>query len=186
MPTTYEVEQKFRVDLDQVDGLRQRLERAAICWQPAIEQVDRYFRHPQRDFAETDEALRIRSVGTWNCVTYKGPKIDQVTKTRREIEIPFDPGSLSAEQFANLLTALSFEPVREVRKTRRGGQLPWQGRKFEVALDELPGLGNFVELETLADEPELEAARQSLLALSQHLGLQQVERRSYLEMLLEG
>ena len=50
------------------------------------EQVDTYFSHPARDFAATDEALRIRSIDQENFVTYKGPKLDATTKTRREID----------------------------------------------------------------------------------------------------
>ena len=43
---------------------------------------------PCRDFAQTDEALRIRTVGDTSFVTYKGPKLDATTKTRRELELP--------------------------------------------------------------------------------------------------
>ena len=81
-----EVEQKFAVpDLGQLQT--RLLELGAKAGEPQL-QVDQYFAHPARDFAQTDEALRIRRIGQSNFVTYKGPKIDATTKTRRELELP--------------------------------------------------------------------------------------------------
>lgn len=178
----FEVEQKYPVD--DVAPLLPAL--AALGAESAGEcqQADRYFNHPQHDFAATDEALRIRSVGEENFVTYKGPKIDPTTKTRREIELPLAQGNAAAHEFGELLEVLGFRPVAWVRKTRREFQLTWQGRPFAVALDNVAGLGQFVELETQADERELSAARDCLQALADQLGLSRSERRSYLELLL--
>ena len=98
---------------------------------PAIGQSDRYFAHPSRDFARTDEALRIRTVGASSFVTYKGPKIDVTTKTRRELELPLDPGDADGSQFAELLTALGFTPVAVVRKQRCPFHIDHAGRRVE-------------------------------------------------------
>ena len=53
------------------------------------DQVDEYFNHPCRDFAVTDEALRLRKDPDGK-MTYKGPKLDRTTKTREEIEMDID------------------------------------------------------------------------------------------------
>ena len=147
-------------------------------------QIDRYYAHPARDFAQTDEALRIRRVSESNFVTYKGPKLDQQTKTRREIEIPLPPGEEGFSQFAALLEALGFRIVAEVRKLRRIARIDWQGFHVEVALDDVEGVGHFVELEIAADPAQLAGAKAALATLAEHLGLQGGERRSYLELLL--
>ena len=77
----YEVELKFPVaDLGAIEA---RLVELGTRFDEAVTQVDRYFAHPARDFARTDEALRIRQVGNACYVTYKGPKVDAATKTRR-------------------------------------------------------------------------------------------------------
>jgi adenylate cyclase class IV len=55
----------------------------------------------------------------------------------------------------------------------------------EVAVDEVDRLGSFVELEVLASEKTLDAARACVVSLAAELGLSVSERRSYLEMLLE-
>ena len=149
-----------------------------------ILQVDRYFNHPQRDFAGTDEALRIRTVGASNCVTYKGPKIDSQTKTRRELELPIEADEVGAEQFAELLVVLGFREVASVTKRRSLAQIGWCDFVFEVALDDVEGLARFIEIETEADEEELDGAKESMLSLAKYLGLQDSEQRGYLDMLL--
>jgi predicted adenylyl cyclase CyaB len=88
------------------------------------------------------------------------------------------------EAWRELLLALGFRPVAEVRKSRRLGLLRWQGREVEVALDTLPTLGSFVEFELSADEAEVDGARQALLALAAQLELHEGVRTSYLELLL--
>ena len=113
----FEVEQKHRVD--DVAALDARLAERGVTLGPPVEQSDQYFAHPCRDFARTDEALRIRTVGEASFVTYKGPKLDATTKTRRELELPLDPSDADGSQFAELLTALGFTPVATVRKQRR-------------------------------------------------------------------
>src|SRR5438067_687125 len=100
----YEVEQKHRVT--NTDELLARLSGRGVIVGEAIEQLDQYFAHPCRDFAKTDEALRIRTVGDKSFVTYKGPKLDTTTKTRHELELPLDPQDATGSRFAELLSAL--------------------------------------------------------------------------------
>lgn len=180
---TYEVELKF--PLPNFERILPRLAQLAAHPQPAIHQVDRYFTHPQRDFAHTDEALRLRSVGDSNYITYKGPVIDRQTKTRHEIEIAYAGGEASASQFAEMLTILGFREVRTVRKRRTPYDLTWEERRLELALDEVQELGCFLEIEGLAEPPEREAVRDSILRLAEQLGLANPERKSYLCLLLE-
>ena len=85
-----EIEQKYPVD--DLQQVRKTLEALGATIESPICQVDLYFRHPVRNFVQTDEALRLRQVGEENFITYKGPKIDAETKTRREIELPLEPG----------------------------------------------------------------------------------------------
>lgn len=179
----YEVESKFPVLT--LEPIAQRLQALGANPEPGVHQLDRYYGHPARDFAATDEALRLRCVGKENRFTYKGPKIDAATKTRREIELPLAPGADAAATAGALLEALGFHLVAEVAKRRRGATFSWQGRAFHAALDEVDGLGFFVELETAADEAGLEEARAALASLVDHLELANPERRSYLELCLQ-
>lgn len=179
---TLEVEQKFRVD--DLSALLARLAKHAVALGDVVTQRDDYFNHPLKDFAETDEALRIRSCGEENRVTYKGPKRSLQTKTRCELELPIAPGSTGRAQFRELLLALGFRPVKMIEKRRRTGLLTWKQWEVEVAVDQVVGLGDFAELEIAAEESQFAAAEQALLSLAETLELVQVERRSYLEMTL--
>jgi predicted adenylyl cyclase CyaB len=115
----FEVEQKFAVE--SFDAIEQQLHERGVELSPPIAQADRYFAHPSRDFATTDEALRIRQIEGENRITYKGPKLDQLTKTRREIELPLAGGTDHAEGCGELLVALGFSPRAVIRKQRRVG-----------------------------------------------------------------
>lgn len=178
----YEVEQKHPVS-DPATLEARLTELGATISGPQLE-VDLYFAHPARSFAETDEALRIRRRGQSSFITYKGPKVDRTTKTRREIELALPPGGDSAEAWQGLLEALGFAPVAEVRKLRRKAVIPWQGRRVEGSLDEVQRLGTFAELELLSDAAGLQAAKACIASLAEALGLGPGERRSYLELLL--
>ncbi len=179
----FEVEQKF-VAVDPED-LARRIERLGASVAEPIHQLDVYYAHPSRNFAQTDEALRIRRVGMSNCVTYKGPKIDATTKTRREIEVPLGDGAEAAAGFAQLLESLGFFPVGRIKKRRRGAVVRWEDRRVTIALDDVEGVGHYIELEQMADARDLDSCRASLGRLADELGLSGSERRSYLELLLE-
>ncbi|MGC1273158.1 MAG: class IV adenylate cyclase [Planctomycetaceae bacterium] len=179
-----EVELKFRVADPQ--GVRDALQRLGGRSADSVEQVDTYFAHPARDFATTDEALRLRLVGDWGGVTYKGPLLDRETKSREETEIAFTGGAADAKRFAHVLERLGFRPVREVRKTRQAWSIAWDQCDVEIAFDDVTGLGTFVELETTSSRDGFEMAKQAVLALAEKLDLRDPERRSYLALLLSS
>lgn len=181
---SYEVEVKFRLSEDRAVVLS-KLQQLGATPGEEIAQADHYFNHPVRDFAETDEALRIRSVADQNWVTWKGPKIDSRTKTRREIELPMGDGTQTADQLSEVLQILGFRSVTVVRKTRRLHELTRNNRRFEIALDEVDELGSFLEVELIASEANLKSAQEAVLELASRLGLSQTEPRSYLGMLLQ-
>ena len=136
-----------------------KLAERGVAIGPPIAQSDQYFAHPCRNFAETDEALRIRTVGGTSYVTYKGPKLDATTKTRRELELPVASSDPDGSRFAALLAAVGFTPVLTVRKSRRPFVVSHKGLRVHGALDEVEGLGTFVELELSVDENGVDPAR---------------------------
>ncbi len=133
---------------------------------------DIYYNHPARDFASTDEALRIREDGGATVLTYKGPKIGTVSKTRVEEEVTVD----DVESLRKILEFLGFTESGSVVKIRERYHLG----EMEVCLDAVEGLGLFVELEKI--DVERERVEQELLAVARELGLDRFERRSYLEL----
>jgi adenylate cyclase class 2 len=184
---SFEVEQKYPVA--STAELMARLEQLGARPGEVQSQADCYYAHPQRDFARTDEALRLRSQGPRNTLTYKGPKIDADSKTRREVQTPIADGAASAEAADTLLRLLGFAPAGTVRKRRSLYYLGAAPQQVEIAVDDVEGLGQFVELElVVARGPEEAAAiaeaKRRLADVARQLGLEQQVRASYLEMVL--
>ncbi len=180
----FEIEIKFRVD--DLSALAGRLVARGAIPGPDEATVDHYLAHPARDFAQTDEALRIRRVGDENRVTYKGPKRGGPTKTREEIELPFGQGEESFAQMETLFQRLGFRPVATTAKVRTSYRIVVAGRRLDVCLDLAEGLGIFAEVETLVEDAEdLPAAQAAVLDLAGSLGLTELEPKSYLRMTLE-
>jgi adenylate cyclase class 2 len=168
-----EIEAKARIE--NIGEMKQRILASGGKHISTEAQHDTYFVHPSRDFAQTDEALRIRMVESEHFLTYKGPKLDRLTKTREEIEIKID----DAESMAKALKKLGFKEVATVSKTRGNYQLD----DYYVAVDDVEGLGHFIEIEKHADSYEPE----ELLEQLKKFGIEesQMERKSYLELLME-
>jgi len=136
-------------------------------------ELDRYFNHPSRDFKETDEALRIRRAANRNILTYKGPKIGTAAKSREEVEVEVK----NFEEMRSILLKLGFQEAGRVSKVR--DLYCWKDLK--IYLDQVEALGNFVEIEKKGvDRLTIE---RELLSLAKDLGLNRLERRSYLELL---
>src|SRR5262245_59929392 len=145
-----EIEVKYRVD--GFDFVESRLRRWGAPLIDERDDADTYFNAAHRDFARTDEALRIHQIGVHNFVTDKGPRIDRATKTRKEIELPLGAGLAHAADLMALLTALGFSSTATVRKHRRTYSLKRDHFDVEICLDQVEHLGNFVEIEIMAPE----------------------------------
>lgn len=169
------LEIEAKAAIENKEEIKQRILEAGGKYISTVTQSDIYFAHPSRDFMKTDEALRIREAGNEYTLTYKGPKLDKLTKTREEIEIKLD----DPVPMAGVLKMLGFMEVAPVVKTRSHYALG----DYQVALDEVEGLGHFIEIEKHADSYKPE----ELVELLKSLGVEEskMERRSYLELLLE-
>ena len=112
-------------------------------------------------------------------LTYKGPLLDEESKTRTEYETGVD----DAEAVAGVLSGLGFEPAATVEKRREF----WSHDEFTVTLDDVADLGEFVEIErAVDDEAAIEETRDEAIAALDRLGLDgsaQI-RTSYLGLLL--
>lgn len=184
---SFEVEIKFRMGhLGHTNLIRELKEMGARDGGKSI-QIDAYLSHPARDFAQTNEALRIRRIGDENRITYKGPRRPGPAKTREEIEVALAEGEDAYGRILLLFTNLGFQPVAAIRKTRRSYHLTYQGREVEVSLDVADDLGDFTEVEVIAaSEADLRPAQTAVVELAHELGLTEIEPRSYLRMFLES
>lgn len=169
---TYEVEIKARCgDPEEVRGRLEALE-AELVEERFDEDI--YYSHPCRDFGQTDEAFRVRKIGASTWLTYKGPKLRGTSKTRVEEEVAVGDAATAKR----LVEALGFSRVLDIRKNR----ILYRLNDIEICIDSVEDLGDFVELEIRSGE--IDAAEEKLFALAATLGLDEFERRSYLELLL--
>lgn len=169
-----EVESKFKSPgNEKVEKTLLRLGAKKIITQ-AMEDV--YFAHPSKDFGKTDEALRLRKQEAGAELTYKGPRMKtDNSKAREEVTLKTD-NPLTAQR---IVERLGFKEFLIVKKTRSSYVLD----KLRVDLDNVDGLGEYVELEVLTESPERAT---SLLELARkELGLEKPEPRTYLEMIVE-
>lgn len=175
-----EAEVKLRLDTDARTRLLGRLDALGARLVGELRQCDEYFAHPSRDFARSDEALRLRQTGAELRITYKGAKLDPPRKTREEIEFPL---GTDRETAARLLERLGFRSVARVEKLRREHRLADPPATL-VCLDEVDGLGSFCEIEIEAGS--VEEGRARLDARLVQLGLSDLPPlpESYLELLL--
>ena len=181
---SYEVELKYAVaDMPQ---LLAKLEQFGLCFGEAVEEHDTFYQHPTKDYAVTDECLRIRHRTGEYRMTYKGPKVDRETKTRQEIELFLTDHANTARQWDQLLQALGFRAAAELKKTRRSAGWVDQEQQYELSLDHIDGLGDFIELETVADATQLDDALRRIKSLAATLGLTRSITASYLELSQAG
>ncbi|GAA0198071.1 class IV adenylate cyclase [Haladaptatus pallidirubidus] len=175
----YEVEVKVRADHEQV---RNRLNELSANPLGMVTQEDSYYDAPHRDFAETDEALRVRREAgndeTVEVVTYKGPLVEEESKTRKEHETVVGDGNTVDA----LLSALGFDATETVHKERERFEIDG----YVVTLDSVTGLGEFVEVEAEAKENDVESVRDGVYDVLEELNLDPEEqiRTSYLGLLL--
>lgn len=170
-----EIEGKYRVF--SFSKVRERLKRAGATGPKLQRQRDIYFAHPVRDFARTDEALRVRYSDNECTVTYKGPRLEGFAlKAREELNLEVNPsGTVEV-----ILNRLGFSPVQEIMKVREVFFL----KEAVISLDEVIGLGMYVEIELAGTErtPDPETA---LNRLKELIGVEGEHiPHSYLELLL--
>ncbi|WAC04129.1 MAG: class IV adenylate cyclase [Methanoregula sp.] len=169
-----EIELKVRVD--ELGPVRERLHQlnAEPCGR--VHEHDIYYNAPHRNFAITDEALRVRYSGGKAVMTYKGAKIkDLGLKAREELNTAVESGEVIGE----ILARLGFTGTAEVDKWREN----YRYGNASISLDEVEHLGTFVEIEVIADTGT-RAATERIDKIKRELGITgEAILASYLELL---
>jgi len=144
------MEYEVKIRVPSLLPIRARLGSLGIQQATSLTEIDLYFNAPDRDFGITDEALRIRSTDEGTSLTYKGPKLGLGgVKAREELIVQVG----SREAMEEILQRLGFTRTVVVEKTRE----TYHVDGTFVALDEVKGLGSFVEIEAPSGMGEDEA-----------------------------
>ncbi len=172
-----ETEGKFRAeDLREVEDKLRKLDARLL---EEVQETDIYYNYADPacgDMVSSDEALRLRvRSGGGAELTYKGPRARGPYKRRVELTV----GISDPRTMMEILRRIGFAEAAVVRKKRRTYRL---GRAI-VALDEVEGLGSFVEVEC---GPSNGDAYRCVDEAAEALGLKGLEvNKTYLEMLYD-
>lgn len=179
------IEVEVKLPIPDPEGVKNRILEAGFKEQRFIEERDTYFDNARGDIRANGEALRVRE--TKDCrtgkkqaqINYKGKKLDTQTMTRRELETGVEDGAVCRE----ILQAIGYSPAEpEVIKNRTMLQKDF----ITACLDNVRGLGDFLELEILVEsEEKKDAALGQIKDILNSLGYQVSDsvQTSYLSML---
>lgn len=173
------IEVEIKLPLKDQEVARRKLKELGAHSIGAEKQMDIYYNAPHRNLAETDETLRIR-FGKDMSLTYKGPKLDKMSKTREEIVVSI----ADVDQTSAILKALGFDEVARIAKHREVYRLD----DFMIMIDNVFGLGIFMEIEaSVPKDSDYRSAQDRIFELVDRLGLKKEDtiRESYLELILD-
>jgi len=192
------IEVEIKVKISDPNLMRKKFEENNGIYKLSLNHEDTYFNMPKglRDFRQTDEALRLRKSIEFNrdikaktqkinnYITYKGKKIDKITKTREEIEVKIT----EIEDMKNILKFLGFREVFTVVKKRELYDFIFNDTRIEALIDYIPVLEqHFVEVELITESYEtVDENKEILFKFLSIFGIKKQEsiRKSYLELII--
>ena len=191
------IEVEIKVKIKDPKLIRKLFKENKGVYNLSLKHEDTYFNMPKglRDFRQTDEALKLRKSIEFKrdhksndpninyYLTYKGKKIDKITKTREEVEVKIS----EIEDLRKILEILGFREVFTVVKERELYNFEFHDKKIEVLIDYIPMLKkHFVEVELITESLDnVENSREILFQFLNKFGINRKDsvRKSYLELL---
>ena len=151
------IEVEVKLKIKDTISLEKNLLVQGYILKETLRETDTYFDGGINGIKKSGQALRVRrtvdsSTGK-ECskITFKGEKLDTVSMARLELETVVESG----EAAERILCALGFYPVQpivvKIRKILRNGDIC-------ACLDDVQGLGTFLELEIMAESEEARPA----------------------------
>jgi predicted adenylyl cyclase CyaB len=169
-----EIEAKFRIMPQDIVKIRNKL--AALDFKNCgeVSQEDLYFNVLIGYFDANIGYLRLRTENNRCVLTFKGlPIRKRGIKMRKEVEVEL-MSATEKDALEEILKELRMNPFKKIDKTRE----IWRRNDTKVFLDDVRGLGTFVEIELSGLSKNLE----EIEAVKRELDLVQPVDESYLEM----
>lgn len=182
------IEVEIKVRVENLPEIKQKVSKIGKLAK-AIKQIDDYYVPSQRDFfahkPQPIEHLRIRTNPDKTVFEYTrtiNMKPDGDYDYAEEYETEID----NVEAFKKTLEFLDFKKVVTVDKDREY----WMCGDIEVALDEVKGVGTFIEAEAKGDFKDETEAKKACIDFLENLGIKDVEKtqikHGYPQFLLEN
>ncbi|MCX6807643.1 MAG: class IV adenylate cyclase [Patescibacteria group bacterium] len=122
-------------------------------------QVDEYFSPAHRDFISvrpTTEWLRLRDANKEYFISYKNWHFDKDGKNQCYCD-EFETRVESIDRMRKIFSVLDFKPVVIVDKLRK----IWTYKNYEIAIDAVKNLGDFVEIEYIGKDEKADPEKVS-------------------------
>jgi adenylate cyclase class 2 len=163
-----EIEVKARVaDFDEI--ARRLSELGCVLSEPVTQHdtifVDAHY-GPFEEFQPGKNLLRIRKSKGKFLFTIKQPQSNEQDAIEYESEV------LEPEEMKQAILLMGYHEACQVNKTRRKGN----HNDWEICLDSVEGLGSFIEVEKIADDPDVQAVQAELFEFLTTLGVKPEDR----------
>ncbi|MEP7162201.1 MAG: class IV adenylate cyclase [Candidatus Moraniibacteriota bacterium] len=169
------MEIEIRAKVDDRANLEARLEAEAKFITASVED-DVYFKH-ETDL-ERKLVLRIRRKASGSILTFKGKTTGDDTAWQ-DVDLPLS----NPDDLENILFSNNYVKVVQIQKSRRSYAL----QDYEVNLDDITGLGTFIEIEGRGDETERRQVEDDISLVLNNLGVskEHIIRKGYVALMLE-
>ncbi|KKT40680.1 MAG: Adenylate cyclase [Parcubacteria group bacterium GW2011_GWA2_44_13] len=110
--------------------------------------------------------MRIRESNGKFLFTVKQPQSNELDAIEYETEIS------SSEEFEKALILMEYKPIVEIQKIRRKAKF----NDFEICLDEVKGLGSFIEVEKITEDDDANRVQDELFGFLKNIGVDEKDR----------
>lgn len=177
---------EIKIPIKDLETIEQNLRELGAVLISYREEYDYYIdTRPCIDLLSSDSALRVRvsrdinNGNTYHELTFKGPREEQgFAKVRMELSVLVN----DATKLLEILSALGFKIVTTIFKKRK----IYQYGDYRIYLDDVEGLGKFIEIEFIVDKNKASLALNRILYIVEKLNMpKDFITKSYLELILE-
>lgn len=174
----FEIERKFRLNPNEAAGLKTRLD-AKYAPGKKLVQNDEHFLFKKTsydDHVKGEPIVRLRDSNGTYYFTYKHTVMGSGNRVEHETEVS-DPAAMR-----EALVAMGWCSVIRIEKTR----FHYHAAGVSYDLDEVKGLGNYLEIELVSEKDA--DAEDALISIALSLGIpaERIERRNYGTLLQEA
>jgi len=179
-----EIEIKIALDEDDFYQIKKKLKKI-LKFVKSSHQVDEYFTPAHRNFVKPKypfEWLSIRNRGDKTILSYKHYYPENAENKTHCDE--FETEIKNTKQLEKIFFMLDFKKLVTVEKER---EVYLYNNEFEISLDRVKELGNFIEIEALKIFGSVEKTREKLFEFAKSIGLDisKTDKRGYPFLLMK-
>ena len=168
------VEIEIQVNIEKTKPLIDFLEKKA-SFKKETHQIDEYFSPTHRNFIEVrpvKEWLRLRNSDGKYSINYKNWYFEEDGKSHHCDEYESKIEDLT--QLKKILDVLNFKSIVKVDKIRK----VWIYKDYEIAVDSVRGLGNFVEIEYISEDKKVNPKKitEEMINFLKNIGCGKIKR----------